>query len=558
MLQEASLDPYAAINNAVSLQVNKERLLFAPEPGEPELTESELDENDAGQEEEKEADQEEKQEAEAKASSPEPVKIESADILRALNRNQDGDAELLIKIKKDRLLYDHAASRFYVFPFGGHHWQEDLTNEALQSLSEVAAVYEGEYKRQSWLRLKAEKSGAKVEAAEIDEIIGAILKRVKALQSLRWKKDILVLSYSGTETLGITGNEWDLDPWLLAVKNGVIDLKTGKLRPGKPEDFIKTAAPTEWKGLNAPCPIWEKFLGEIFGGDKQLKAFVQRLLGYGITGLAILHIFIILWGLGRNGKGTLLELIKYILGELALKTETELLLEQKQARQAGAPNSGVLSLRGRRIVWASETSDGRRLNTGKLKELVGGDTLNARPLFGKHHIQFAPSHLLLLLTNSKPVAPAGDFALWQRVHLIPFDRAFIDNPKAPNESKADPYLLDKLKAEASGILAWLVRGCLEWQRIGLNPPDIVRAATESYKNDEDTLGHFIEDRCILGEACHVRAGELYTAWKAWAEINGSAYLSGKIFGMEIRRRGFDSYHDKQGTSYLGIGLKGDG
>jgi putative DNA primase/helicase len=278
------------------------------------------------------------------------------------------------------------------------------------------------------------------------------------------------------------------------------------------------------------------------------------LLGYGITGLAILHVFIILWGMGRNGKGTLLETLKAVLGEFALKTESELLLEQKQARQAGAPNSSVLSLRGRRIVWASETSDGRRLNTGKLKELVGGDTLNARPLFGKHHIQFAPSHLLLLLTNSKPVAPAGDYALWQRVHLIPFDRAFIDNPKALNESKADPYLLDKLKAEASGILAWLVRGCLTWQKEGLNPPDIVRAATEDYKNDEDTLGHFIDERCILGEACHVRAGELFQAWKAWAEINGSTYLSGKTFGTEIRRR-FSRDEDNAGKYYIGIGLK---
>jgi putative DNA primase/helicase len=257
--------------------------------------------------------------------------------------------------------------------------------------------------------------------------------------------------------------------------------------------------------------------------------------------------------MGRNGKGTLLETVKTVLGELALKTEAELLLEQKQARQAGAPNSSVLSLRGRRIVWASETSDGRRLNTGKLKELAGGDTLNARGVWGKHHVEFAPSHLLLLLTNSKPAAPASDYALWQRVHLIPFERAFVDDPKAPNESKADPYLGDKLKAEASGILAWLVRGCLTWQKEGLNPPDVVRAATANYKDDEDILGHFIEERCIMGEACHVRAGELYQAWKIWADTNGTS-LSGKIFGMEIKRR-FKPDSDKAGNYYIGIGLK---
>jgi putative DNA primase/helicase len=285
---------------------------------------------------------------------------------------------------------------------------------------------------------------------------------------------------------------------------------------------------------------------------------MQRLLGYGITGLAIHHLFIILFGAGRNGKGTLLETIRAVLGDYAFKTESELLLEQKSARMAGSPNSGVLSLRGRRIVWASETSDGRRLNAGRLKELVGGDTLNARPIFGKHHVQFEPSHLLLLLTNNKPSAPASDYALWQRVNLIPFEKAFVSEPKAPNEYKADPYLCEKLKDEASGILAWLVKGCLAWQREDLNPPDIVKAATNEYRSDEDTIGHFIEERCSLNADYQVRAGELYKAWKAWAEASGVTYLSGKRFGMEIKKRRFDSYKDKHGTYYIGISLAGDG
>lgn len=521
-----SLDPIAKIDETVSNKVDDERKQYVP--GTNQAIEPDQD-------------------AEA---------IPSADILRALQRNADGDTLIYIKLHKGWLAFDCAYGRWY--KFNGNHWTEDVTGEALQAVNAVVDVYEGETRRQSWLRAKAAKESNNKAEALHRENESTLLKRIRSLQSLQRKQEILILARSGEGTLAITGNEWDLDPWLLAVLNGVVNLKDGKLRAGKPGDYIKTAAPTEWKGLNEPCPAWEYFLFDIFGGNEKLVAFIQRLLGYGITGLAILHIFIILWGMGRNGKGTLLETLRAVLGDLTLKTESELLLEQKYARQAGAPNSGVLSLRGRRIVWASETSDGRRLNAGKLKELVGGDTLNARAVFGKHHVQFAPSHLLFLLTNSKPAAPASDYALWQRVHLIPFERAFVDNPRAPNESNADHYLGDKLKAEVSGILAWLVRGCLAWQKEGLNPPDIVKAATEDYKNDEDTLGHFIEERCTLGASCHVRAGELFQAWKAWAETNGITYISGTRFGLEIRRRGFDSYKDKLGIYYQGIGLKGEG
>lgn len=484
---------------------------------------------------------------------PDAELILSADILRALHRNEDGDADLFIEKHRGRLVYDHAAGQW--FTWAGHHWTPDTTEEALAGVANIADLYYTEMKKQAWARAGAEKAGetkvAKA-AADNEKYLG---QRVRDLRTIRRKQAVLHLARAGADTLGITGAEWDLDIWLLAVKNGVVNLKTGTLRAGKPRDFIKTAAPTEWKGLNEPCPVWDKFISDIFGNDEQLISFIQRLLGYGITGLAILHIFIILWGLGRNGKGTLLESLRKVLGDFTLKMESELLLEQKYARQAGAPNSSVLGLRGRRIAWGSETSDGKRLNTGKLKELVGGDTLNARPVFGKHHIQFSPSHLLLLLTNSKPAAPASDYALWQRVHLIPFERAFVDNPKAPNESKADPYLGDKLKAEASGILAWLVRGCLIWQREGLNPPNIVRAATEDYRKDKDTLGHFIDERCILGDSLNVRAKIFYEKYRAWATENGLGEFSGVRFGKEMKRR-FDFYSDREGIIYIGVSVEG--
>lgn len=293
--------------------------------------------------------------------------MQSTDILKALNRNADGDAHLFIELHRGFFLYDCAAGCWY--KWSRHNWKEDLTSEVLQAVSNIVELYETEARRQAWLRAKAAKEQNFKGEVQHRENENALLKRMRALQSLNRKQEVLILAKSGRDTLSITGEEWDKDPWSLAVLNGVIDLKAGRLRPGNPTDFIKTAAPTEWRGINEPCYIWERFLSDIFRNNTELMAFIQRLLGYGITGLSTLHIFIILWGLGRNGKGTMLETLRRVLGDLAMKTEAELLLEQKYTRQAGSPNSGVLSLRGRRIVWASETSDGRRLNAGEDKRI---------------------------------------------------------------------------------------------------------------------------------------------------------------------------------------------
>ncbi len=207
-------------------------------------------------------------------------------------------------------------------------------------------------------------------------------------------------------------------------------------------------------------------------------------------------------------------------------------------------------------MWASETSEGRRLNTSKLKELVGGDTLNARGTYAKRHVEFEPSHTLFLLTNSKPHAPANDYALWQRIHLVPFTLSFVDQPKKQNERKADKNLLEKLKNEASGILPWLVRGSLLYQKEGLNPPELVQAATEEYRKDEDMIGHFLDDYCITSPHAQVRASEIYSAYKSWCDEVGHKAMSGTRFGKDMKDR-FDCDDSGRHRYYLGIGLKAD-
>ena len=203
--------------------------------------------------------------------------IPSDEILDCLGRNQDGDAELLARILKRRFVFDHSAGRWFVFT--GHHWREDLKGEALQAVGEIVTIYETEYKRQAWLRLKAIRSEDKDAATEHAENMGALLKRIKLLQSLKWKKDVLILSCSGKDTLGITGQEWDKTNMELACANGIVNLNDGTLRPGEPEDYIKTAAPTEWRGLDEPCPTWERFLDEIFGGNTSIDRLRSKTAG---------------------------------------------------------------------------------------------------------------------------------------------------------------------------------------------------------------------------------------------------------------------------------------
>jgi putative DNA primase/helicase len=444
-------------------------------------------------------------EARAEAESAEDMTHDRF-ALQCLADNEVGDARLFNYHHDQRLIYDHTALVWFIW--GGTVWAEDVTGRAMaEAFDPVVEQYAAEAQRQNWAATLAAKEGRDADLLKHKALNGALLSRIKMLQTVHRRRNVLILAAAGT---GLKGNEWDRVPNVLACTNGVVDLRTGALRPGRPADYLKTACPTEYQGIDAPCLTWLRFLSEVFAGDQDLIDYLQRLFGYSLLGSVIEHILPILWGAGRNGKGTLLETLKHTLGDYAFKAESELLLEQKFAKASGAPNSGVLSLLGKRVVWVSETDEGRRLNTSRVKEMVGGDTLNARGVYARRHVEFSPSHLLLMLTNNKPQAPAGDYALWQRIHLIPFQIAFVHNPQKSNERKVDVQLVEKLKAEAPGILAWMVCGCLAYQAQGLNPPEVVRAATEAYRKDEDLMGHFLDDCCIQGPAYEVKAGVHFT------------------------------------------------
>jgi putative DNA primase/helicase len=241
------------------------------------------------------------------------VQFSSEVILDALNRNEDGDAWLYQEINRNLFCYDAAAGRWYVW--AGHYWQKDILGDAMKAIDGVIEVYIQEISRVSWNRLQALRAGEKEEVFRLSKLIENLCNRVRSLQTVKRKANILTLSHTGADSLAIRGDEWDRDPWLLAVRNGIIELKTGELRSGKPEDFIKTTAPVEYHGLTELAPAWERFIFDICGDNHDLPDYLQRLLGYGITGLTNWHVYPIFHGpQGRNGKGTLLETVKFVLG----------------------------------------------------------------------------------------------------------------------------------------------------------------------------------------------------------------------------------------------------
>ena len=489
-------------------------------------------------------------------------------VLECLQDEEEGDARLYCHLFRGKCVYDHTEGMWYEWQ--GHHWERDECKHALLLASgPLASVY---LDASAQLAEEAAQAEKRLDPDVLKHLKGddphlqryerlramtsALIGRAKALKKL--KRAQAVLTYAQAY-LRITSREWDTHPWLLACTNGVLDLQTGELQPGKPDDYLKTAIPTEWIALETQAPRWDQFLQEIFQDKPEqereaLVAFLQRLLGYGITGSTVQHVFTILYGEeGRNGKDTLLDTLKEVLGPLVGAVSNDLFVAQDKFRASGAPTPHLCDLQGKRLVWGSETRQGDKLNIAQIKLLSGGGEISTRQLHGRQY-SFTPTHKLLLMTNYKPHADARDQAFWSRACLIEFGMRFVERPQAPNERQADPQLKDTLKEERSGILAWLVRGCLAWQQQGLAIPASICLATEKYRDEEDRILHFLNERCVMRPEASVKASALYETYKTWCEENQFGRgMNATLFGNEIGKR-FEKKRVTAGMIYGGIGL----
>lgn len=353
----------------------------------------------------------------------------------------------------------------------------------------------------------------------------------------------------------------EINPWLLSTRHGVIDLRTGSLRDGRPHGSLCTVIPARWKGLEESAPRFEQFLQEVFADRKEreraeLIAFLQRALGYGITGNVNEHIFLVLYGEdGSNGKRTLMHALSHALGKAVGNLSQELLTREPRLRTSAGANLCLPVLQGKRIAWVNEPDDGGHFPADCLKLLSDGDPIAARRFYTKE-VTFTPSHLLILLGRRTPEADPSDYVFWERICPLAFNMRFVARPELPNEQLRDAHLARHLRAEASGILAWLVRGALEWHHLGLAIPHCVLQTRKACRFREMTVAGFVRERCILDANAHTSAAPLYKSYRSWATDNGLAPLGNQQFARELRQiDGVQWQRSKQGKFYQGITLQ---
>ena len=329
---------------------------------------------------------------------------------------------------------------------------------------------------------------------------------------------------------------FDTDIWKFNVANGTLNLKTGILLPHRSEDLLMKKSPVKFDP-DAKCPNWVSFMDSITNGDKELQLFLQEALGYSLTGATKEQCIFIMHGNGANGKSTFVEIAREVLGDYGMQIPVETLLVRKHE---GASND-VAALKGARFAAASEAEKGQSLAESKIKQLVAGnDKISARFLYGEF-FEYVPQFKIFLATNWMPRISGTDQGIWRRIRLIPFAVEFLDpklHPDAPDNRKQDRALGDKLRAELSGILNWMIEGCLRWQQGGLSRPAVVTAATESYRDDNDPVGQFIGDCCTIKDRCNASFASIYESYYQWAEVNHERAISRKEFSQRLGAKGY--------------------
>lgn len=338
-----------------------------------------------------------------------------------------------------------------------------------------------------------------------------------------------------------TSDEWDADPFALNTPGGVVNLHTGQLKPHDRADrMTKIATATPW----GECPTWREFLGDVTGGDSDLQIYLQRMVGYCLTGSTDAHALFFLYGTGANGKSVFINVIATILGDYAANAPMDTFMEARGDRHP----TDLAGLRGARLVSSIETEQGRRWNESKVKAITGGDTISAR-FMRQDFFEYRPQFKLVIAGNHKPSIRNVDEAMKRRLHLIPFT---VTIPPA----RRDPHLTTKLLAERDGILRWAIEGCLQWQQQGLKPPAIVQAATEEYFEAEDALGQWLDERCLLDDQRCEGISDLFADWRDWAERAGEYVGSVKRFSELMTNRQFEKCRLTGGArGIVGIALR---
>ena len=361
------------------------------------------------------------------------------------------------------------------------------------------------------------------------------------------RKNAMVTETQHLEGIPVLPDQMDCYQEYLNCQNGIVNLRNGELMPHAPEFMMTKMCLSEYDIRNGKPKMWLKFLDDVCNGDQELIRYLQKCVGYSLTGSTREQCAFFLYGLGNNGKSTFLDTIADMLGNYAANAQPDTLMTKRNDMGGGA-NSDIARLKSARFVVTEEPSEGVRLNEGLVKQLTGGGKVTCRFLFGDE-FEYEPEFKIWIATNHKPVIRGTDVGIWRRIRLIPFE---VNIPK----EKVDKGLKYKLREEMPQILRWAVEGCMLYAKEGLEMPACVRKATDEYKNEMDLLQTFV-DACVIIDYTVVKgvpANELYAAYVRWAEQNNEYVMTSRKFFLEIGKKLPDKRRESKGIVYNQIRL----
>jgi putative DNA primase/helicase len=444
--------------------------------------------------------------------------------MRAYTFDDMGNADRFVDLFGDSVRYCYTEKKWYYY--NSMKWCVDNIGVVLRMADKSVEAMKAEARL--YLQADEENGGDMSKAFE---------KHMKASRSNKSKKAML---NEVEHHIPVLPAQMDKYRMALNTPSGIINLKNGEVRAHNPEYYFTKITSVDCS-QTAECPRWLAFLDDIFAGDKELIRYIQKAVGYSLTGSTAEQCAFFLYGTGRNGKSTFIDVIRDVFGDYAANIQPETIMVRNS--QSSAINSDIARLKGARLVTSVEPNEGVRLNEGLLKQLTGDDTVTARKLYSEE-FEFKPEFKLWMATNHKPIIRGTDTGIWRRIHMIPF------NVQIP-EDKIDKNLTHKLKAEMTAIFKWCIDGCILWQKEGLKMPSAVLQTVREYRREMDVISAFIEDKCVLEGS--VQASTLYAAYTDWAESNNEYRMSNTKFSTELAKR-FEKVRGKNYNFFNGISL----
>ena len=435
-----------------------------------------------------------------------------------------------------RMVEQHGPELHWVNEFGqwiiwnGVRWKPDVNGEITRRAKSTARTF------------YVDASDPGLGKTEVSDLAA----HAKSSESLRGLRAMIELAKS-EPNITITQAMLDADTMLIGTPTGTIDLRRGEAIQPDPAHLITKSTGVAYDPA-ATCPKWDRVVREVFDEDAELVGYFQRLCGYCLTGCTNEHIIVFAYGTGANGKSTLLTTMLSVLGDYAKQTPAETF----SPKQPGAIRNDLAGLLKIRLSVSTETAEGARMAESLLKQASGGDRLSVRFLH-QEYFEFIPEFKIFIAGNHRPIIRGTDFGMWRRLHLLPFTKTI------PPE-KRDKNLTMKLHGEREGILAWMVRGCLDWQRRGLDAPPAVLRATETYRDEMDVFGQWVEECCVIAVNAAVQSKDAYESYKKWVASRGMKAMSQSPFSRKLEDRGFSKVK-RSVVFFEGIGLQhveGDG